>query len=121
LDSLFLCPIICMIYIEKNILTNIALTLTESSQLATPYYLFHFVNEINDTEFFETFTDISGYPERFNLFEMQLDYVAGQYTYTVYESDTPNPTTIADTTGRIIETGIMIVHSTENVDTNIYL
>ena len=102
-----------MIYIEKNIETNIALTLTESSQLAIPYYLFHFVNEINDSEFFETFTDISGYPERFNLFEMQLDYV--------YESATPNPQTIAETTGIIIETGIMIVHSNEDLDSNIYL
>jgi hypothetical protein len=110
-----------MIYIEKDIGTNIALTLTESSQLANPFYLFHFVNEINDNEFFETFTDISGYPERFNLFEMKLDYVAGQYTYTVYESATPNPTEIAQTTGIIIETGIMIVHSNEDLDSNIYL
>ena len=110
-----------MIYIEKDIATNIALTLTESSLLPAPYYLFHFVNEINDSETFETFTDISGYPERFNLFVMQLDYVAGQYTYTVYESATPNPQTIADTTGRIIETGIMIVHSNEDLDSNIYL
>ena len=110
-----------MIYLEKDIATNIALTLKESSLLPVPYYLFHFVNEINDSEFFETFTDISGYPERFNLFVMQLDYVAGQYTYTVYESATPNPQTIAETTGRIIETGIMIVHSNEDLDSNIYL
>lgn len=110
-----------MIYLEKDIATNIALTLKESSLLPVPYYLFHFVNEINDSETFETFTDISGYPERFNLFVMQLDYVAGQYTYTVYESATPNPTTIAETTGRIIETGIMIVHSNEDLDSNIYL
>lgn len=110
-----------MIYLEKDIATNIALTLKESSLLPVPYYLFHFVNEINDSETFETFTDISGYPERFNLFEMQLNYVAGQYTYTVYESATPNPTTIAETTGRIIETGIMIVHSNEDLDSNIYL
>lgn len=110
-----------MIYIEKNISTNIALTLTESSRLAVPYYLFHFVNEINKTETFATFEDISGYPERFNLFTMQLDYVKGQYTYTVYESENQKPETIADTTGYIVETGIMIVHSDEDVNTNIYL
>ena len=110
-----------MIYIEKNISTNIALTLTESSRLAVPYYLFHFVNEINKSETFATFEDISGYPERFNLFAMQLDYVKGQYTYTVYESENPNPETIADTTGYIVETGIMVVHSDEDVNTNIYL
>jgi hypothetical protein len=52
---------------------------------------------------------------------MQLNYVKGQYTYTVYESATPNPETIADTTGRIVETGIMIIHSNEDVNTNIYL
>jgi len=110
-----------MIYLEKDISTNIALTLTESSQLIAPYYLFHFVNEINLTETFVNFTDISGYPERYNLFVMQLDYVKGQYTYTVYESATPNPQTIAETTGRIIETGIMIINSDEDVDSNIYL
>jgi len=116
-----LCPIIYMIYLEKNISTNIALTLKESSLLLEPYYLFHFVNEINDSETFATFEDISGYPERYNLFVMQLNYVKGQYTYTVYESATPNPETIADTTGRIVETGIMIIHSNEDVNTNIYL
>jgi len=110
-----------MIYLERDISTNIALTLNESSQLIAPYYLFHFVNEINKTETFLNFTDISGYPERFNLFVMQLDYVAGQYTYTVYESATPNPTTIAETTGFVIETGIMIINSNENIDSNIYL
>lgn len=116
-----MCPIIYMIYLEKNISTNIALTLKESSLLLEPYYLFHFVNEINDSETFATFEDISGYPERYNLFVMQLNYVKGQYTYTVYESATPNPETIADTTGRIVETGIMIIHSNEDVNTNIYL
>ncbi len=66
-----------MIYLEKNINTSIALTLTESSKLAQPYFLFHFKNEINGTETFETFTDTSGYPESYNLFTMQLDYVGG--------------------------------------------
>jgi len=121
LDSLFLCPIIYMIYLEKNISTNIALTLKESSLLSVPYYLFHFVNEINKSETFVSFEDISGYPERYNLFTMQLDYVKGQYTYTVYESILPDPETIADTTGHIVETGIMIIHSDEDVNTNIYL
>lgn len=121
MDSLFLCPIIYMIYLEKNILTNIAITLTESSQLSQPYFLFHFVNEINKSETFATFEDLSAYKERYNLFAMQLDYVKGQYTYTVYESDLPNPATIADTTGFIVETGIMIIHSDEDANTNIYL
>jgi hypothetical protein len=52
---------------------------------------------------------------------MQLDYVKGQYTYTVYESILPDPETIADTTGHIVETGIMIIHSDEDANTNIYL
>lgn len=110
-----------MIYLERNIQSSVALTLTETSQLSQPYYLFHFVNEINKSETFETFIDTSAFTERYNIFTMQLDYVKGQYTYTIYESLNPNPQTIEDTTGHIVETGIMIIHSTEDVNTNIYL
>jgi len=121
LDKLFFCPINFMIYLEKNISTAIALTLKETSTLANPFYLFVFRNEISKAETFLNFQDLSGYPERYNLFQMQLNYVTGQYTYTVYESVTPNPTTIDDTTGVIVETGIMIIHAIENLDSNIYL
>ena len=44
----------------------------------------------------------------------------GEYTYTVYESTTP-PTEISDTTGIVVESGILIVHTTEDVNTSVYL
>ena len=110
-----------MIYVDKEIATNVALTLKESSSLSVPFYLFQFVNEMTEDVFFFTFTDISGYPERFSLFSMDLDLMKGQYTYNVYESETPNPQNISDTTGVVLETGIMIVHSDEDVNKNIYL
>lgn len=121
MDNFFFYPISCMIYLEKNIQTNIALTLSESSQLQDPHFLFVFKNEINGTETIETFMDISGYPESYNLFSMQLDYISGQYKYTVYEAFNPGPTVLAETTGNIVETGIMIIHSEEEVNNNIYL
>jgi hypothetical protein len=110
-----------MIYVEKDSPTNVALTLTESSSLSSPFYLFEFVNEMTKETTLMSFADISGYPERYNLFVMDIDLMKGQYTYSVYESEDPDPEEIADTTGIVLETGIMIVNSDEDVDTDIYL
>ena len=103
-----------MIYINKDELNSIVLTLTEVSTLSNPYYLFVFQNEMNpesDPILFTT-SDISAYPERFNQFELDepvdVDLMKGQYSYSVYESLIP-PVTIEDTTGDVIEEGRMVV------------
>ena len=103
-----------MIYINKDELNSIVLTLTEVSTLTNPYYLFVFQNEMNpesDPILFTT-SDISAYPERFNQFELDepvdVDLMKGQYSYSVYESLIP-PVTIEDTTGDVIEEGRMVV------------
>ncbi len=103
-----------MIYINKDEVNNIVLTLSEVSTLTNPYYLFVFQNEMNpesDPILFTT-ADISAYPERFNQFELDepvdVDLIKGQYSYFVYESLIP-PVTIEDTTGDVIEEGRMVV------------
>jgi hypothetical protein len=111
-----------MIYVEKAVNTRVALTLSESSHLVSPYYLFVITSDFNTsfTPLVFTTPDLSGYPERFNLFEFNLDIPMGEYTYTVYEATTP-PTEIDDTTGIVVESGILIVHTTEDVNTSVYL
>ena len=103
-----------MIYINKDEVNSIVLTLTEVSTLTNPYYLFVFQNEMNpeSTPILFTSPDISSYPERFNQFlldePIDVDLNKGQYSYSVYESLIP-PTSIEDTTGEVIEEGRMVV------------
>ena len=81
-----------MIYLEKDSINTFVLTLTESSNISNPYYLFVFQNEFNkDSQGFQWVgTDTSDYKERYNLFQLEegvdATFVLGQYTYTVYES-----------------------------------
>ena len=103
-----------MIYINKDEVNNIVLTLSEVSSLTNPFYLFVFQNEMNpesDPILFTT-PDISTSPERFNQFlldePVDVELTKGQYTYSVYESLIA-PITIEDTTGIIIEEGRMVV------------
>lgn len=103
-----------MIYINKDEINNIVLTLSEVSSLSNPFYLFVFQNEMNpqsDPILFTT-SDISAYPERYNQFlldePVDVVLIKGQYSYSVYESLT-EPTSIEDTTGIIIEEGRMVV------------
>lgn len=103
-----------MIYINKDEVNNIVLTLSEVSTLTNPYYLFVFQNEMNpeSTPILFTTPDISIYPERFNQFlldePVDVELMKGQYSYSVYESLIP-PTSIEDTTGEVIEEGRMVV------------
>lgn len=103
-----------MIYINKDEVNSIVLTLTEVSTLTNPYYLFVFQNEMNpeSTPILFTSPDISSYPERFNQFlldePVDVELNKGQYSYSVYESLIP-PTSIEDTTGEVIEEGRMVV------------
>jgi hypothetical protein len=103
-----------VIYINKDEVNNIVLTLSEVSTLTNPYYLFVFQNEMNpeSTPILFTTPDISTYPERFNQFlldePVDVELVKGQYSYSVYESLVP-PVTIEDTTNQIIEEGRMVV------------
>ena len=108
-----------MIYIEKDSVNTFVLTLTETSTITNPYYLFLFQNEFNkDSQGFQWMgTDTSAYIERYNLFELtegvDATFVIGQFTYTVYESE--DPIVIVDqaidyySTLSVVEEGRMVV------------
>lgn len=105
-----------MIYLEKDELNLVALSLTESSSLVNPNFLFVFENEFDteDDPLYFTTPDISTRKNRYNLFSItegtDITLVKGQYTYQVYESNII-PTDISDTTGICLEEGRMIVSS----------
>lgn len=118
-----------MIYIDKGVANNIVLTLTESSTLSTPYYLFVFENEFEiDVEPIELYLpDTSTATNRYNLFVLtegaatsdDVELVKGQYTYKIYEASTP-PSTITDTTEIIIEEGRMVTNTDVPTFTTVY-
>lgn len=118
-----------MIYIEKNSVNPIVLTLSESSRLNDPFYLFSFRNEfiLGSEPIFFTTPDTSDYTNRYNKFELveassgsttggtavALSLVSGQYEYKVYESLTET-LDVSETTGRVLESGRMVVAGDPN-------
>ena len=119
-----------MIFIQKNTTNNFVLTLTETSRLSSPFFLFEFKNEYNlsSTPFYYTTPDISSYTNRYNQFvlienatgstiggnNIPLSLVSGQYEYKVYESSA-STLSLSATTGRLIEEGRMVVAGEENI------
>jgi len=96
-----------MIYITKDSNNEFALTLTESTSITSPYFLFKFVWEYDETlpSTYWVGADYSPYPERYNLFYLEEGVDAllrqGQYRYEVYES--ANNITVDENTS---ETGL---------------
>jgi len=109
-----------MIYLEKGQDNVVALTLTESSTITIPYYLFKFQweTDMESAPIYWTGSDTSPYKERYNLFTIAtadtVDWFIGQYTYTIYESITP--ITIDENTTEVgldeIEEGRMVLNGT---------
>lgn len=114
-----------MIFIERNTINKVVLTLTESVTITTPFFVFSFqplatLDEYQPLIYF-TAPDLSAYTNRFNLFEITendagsvvggnnipLYLKPGQYEYKVYESATGslNPNTF----GKMLEDSKMIV------------
>lgn len=114
-----------MIFIERNLVNQIILTLTENVTIANPFFIFSFqpiatLDEYQSIIYF-TAPDDSNYIDRYNLFELTEDdsgsttggddtalYLKpGQYEYKVYQSTTNslNPVNF----GSLLETGKMIV------------
>ena len=98
---------------------NVVLTLTEASRLTDPYYLFEFTNEyiLGSESLYYSFPDISSFPNRYNQFEMDLDLMAGQYEYKVYESETET-LDVSETTGRVLESGRMVIANDDDLITS---
>lgn len=106
-----------MIYIDKGEINTFALTLSEVTTLANPYYLFVFEGEYNTAvePILWVGTDTSNWPNRYNLFTLEegvdVTLTKGQYKYSVYESASPivvdENTNIDDF--NLIEEGRMVV------------
>lgn len=121
-----------MICINKGQKNVIPLTLSETSRVSSAFYLLVFTLDVqeNPVDILFATPDISGYPDRANIFELvegdngskteangheilpigesHLNLSRGQYTYRVYESEEIT-LDIAETTGLVIETGRMSV------------
>jgi hypothetical protein len=77
-------------------------TLTESTTLTNPYYLFVFTNVATKVVYkviVNSTSDLSPYPERYNLYSIDVSTLfataqAGQYSYEVYEQASSTNTNI---------------------------
>ncbi len=114
-----------MIYIIRNTVNEIVLTLTEKVTIANPFFVFSFqplatLDEYQSLIYFTT-PDISNYCNRFNLFELTEDdsgsttggddiplYLKpGQYEYKAYQSVDGDLDPL--TFGILLEEGKMVV------------
>jgi len=83
-----------MIKLEKDTTTDVALTLTEKVNITSPIYIFSFVHDLTFEVVNFILPDVSPYPERFNLFEINettLDLKKGFHCYTIYEAEVDSP------------------------------
>ena len=111
-----------MIYLYKDQVNTICLTLTESTTIPNPFFLFVFTPEFTGgTPILWVGNDTSDFPIRYNLFQLiegvDITFKSGQYIYEIYESIN-EPTSIEDCVGKI-EEGRMVVEL-DNEQTTIY-
>jgi len=129
-----------MILLSKNTTNIVALTLTEKSQLASPYWIIEFKPDLLDAPaHIVVAPDDSPFPRRWNRLTLidtdvtggpdpfvgEIDLPTGWGTYRVYESMIPT-VDIQQTTERIIEEGKYYVEEfpipfNTNQITNVYL
>lgn len=114
-----------MIFINRNTVNEVPLTLTEKVTIPDPFFVFSFqhlatLNEYQPLIYF-TAPDISDYCNRYNLFEITEDDTGsttggnniplylkpGQYEYKAYQSETGSLDPL--TFGGLLEEGKMIV------------
>jgi hypothetical protein len=106
---------------------NVALTLTESTTISNPKYLFQFVNDTSLEEVVFIASDTSNFKERYNLFVIQLVaknatnllngqiYLSdnGYWTYNVYEQASASNLNVEDS-GALIENGKVLYNFTQS-------
>lgn len=117
-----------MIFINKDSINNIVLTLTERSKLINPYFVFQFTSDYSRNEVIFHADDLSTFKcryNRFNITESGSTYVnltggtvnllpIGTWTYNVFESTTPT-LSLSATTGCVLETGKVYVADNINL------
>lgn len=100
-----------MIYINKNSSNRVTLTLNEKRTLANPYYIFVFINTQSKVETVFYMENLSVNKDRYDLFTLvegtTVTLNEGEYTYTVYESETIS--LISSNWTGVVEIGRVIV------------
>lgn len=107
----------------------VTLTLTEKSGLTNPRFIFYFTPDFSHTSQQTpipfTLTDISPFPRRYNLFQLeigtasgQVDLPAGWGSYEVYEQSSSDPVNLGltATTGRVLEKGRWWIDGIQNIN-----
>jgi len=83
-----------MIKLKKGIVSERALTLTEKVTITSPVYIFSFVHDLTFEVVNFILPDVSLYPERSNIFEIDesaLNLQKGFHCYTIYEAEVESP------------------------------
>jgi hypothetical protein len=104
--------------IRLNLGSNVVvLTLSEKISIASPNFLFEFINNQTQIKYYCISADLSLYPERYNKFtivvktttpsplvgEIQIP-LGDEYTYNVYEQSSTN---LVPTGLNVVENGLM--------------
>lgn len=103
-----------MIYFTKGQTSEVILTLKEKQILASPNYLFRFVNRVTNVEVkfvLLNAADLSSYKDRYNKFSIVTNTYfitsnVGEWEYYIYEQTSTTNTNPALAT-TLLETGIM--------------
>lgn len=121
-----------MIFIERNTVNAVALTLTEKVTIPNPFFVFSFqhIATLDEQQPLIYFTapDLSDYCNRFNLFQITesdsgsttggnnipLYLKPGQYEYKAYQSTTGSLDPL--TFGSLLEEGKMVVGDMTEAD-----
>lgn len=110
-----------MLLYTINNQSDTLVTLTESTTIAVPYYLFVFTNVSTKVVYkinIDSTTDTSEYPDRINVFSFNTitlfaNAQSGQYSYEVYEQES---STNLDSDGlNLVECGKMLLQPQINL------
>ena len=110
-----------MLLYTINSQSDTLVTLTESTTLTSPYYLFVFTNVSTKVQYkinVNSTSDSSDYPDRINIFSFDIvtlfeDAQAGQFSYEVYEQES---STNLDPSGlNLVECGKMLLQPENNL------
>ena len=110
-----------MIVYTKGQQSDTLVTLSESTTIVNPYYLFIFTNvstKVVYTQIVNSTSDTSSYPERINIYTFNVVTLfataqAGQYSYEVYEQTSSSNTNPAGL--NLIECGKMLLNPATNL------
>lgn len=113
--------------INKGQSNKFVVTLKEKQTLTNPYYLLEFTNKVEKVPYYFIGTDVSGFPERFNQFNIiegttiRLDE-EGEYDYRIFEQLSNSNTNPALCDNLIpLEVGMVYVKGTPTIQKKQYV